>query len=324
MNPEGWDVKVVLPSTQKSWIGKAYHIKEITKGAYYYPNGDGTGEISTIPRPLKNGEIVHIRPAQLIYSDLIMICRPSGSSWTVDQTPATCVNVALHNIFPDKIDLVVSGPNLGRNTSAAFALSSGTIGAALSSSLSKVRSIALSYGTVLYPTPTELFTPAHRLGSSIIVYLWNNWGRDPRGLRNGEVDLYSINIPLGENLLAEQGSKICTTRMWRNSYGRLFERTTNTSTPNGQAVPVGPDAIGPAMKEVDPQTTALKYGELAFKFSPDMTDLINPSVSSLPVGTDAWALHQGWISVTPLRASFEEPDNIDQEDLESRIWKLKL
>ncbi|KAG6879283.1 hypothetical protein C0992_003887 [Termitomyces sp. T32_za158] len=209
---------------------------------------------------------------------------------------------------------------------SAFALSSGTIGAAMSSSLSKVRSIALSYGTVLYPTPTKLFTPAHRSGSSIIVHLWNNWGRDQGGLRNGEVDLYSINIPLGEKLLTAQGPKICTTTMWRNSYGRLFKRkTAHPSTPNGQALPVELDELGPAMKDVHSRTTtALDHEELAFQFSPDMTDLITPSFSSLPVGTDAWALHQGWISVTPLRASFKEPDSNDQEDIESRIWKLKL
>lgn len=27
------------------------------------------------------------------------------------QTPATCSNIALHNIYPGEIDLVLSGPN---------------------------------------------------------------------------------------------------------------------------------------------------------------------------------------------------------------------
>ncbi|KAG6902871.1 hypothetical protein C0995_010040 [Termitomyces sp. Mi166 len=312
----GWDVKVVLPSAQKSWIGKAYHIKEITKGSYFYPKEDGTGEMSDIPRPLQIEEI-------MVYDTVLYSLK---LSFTNKQTPATCVNVALHNLFPGKIDLVVSGPNLGRNTSAAFALSSGTIGAALSSSLSKVRSIALSYGTVLYPTPTKLFTPAHRLGSSIIVHLWNNWGKDQGGLRNGEVDLYSINIPLGENLLTEEGPKICTTTMWRNSYRRLFKRTSaDLHTPKGEALLAGPNVLDSAIQGTGPQiATACDNGELAFKFSPDMTDLITPSLSSIPVGTDAWALHQGWISVTPLRASFGEPDSNYQNDSEDRIWKLKL
>lgn len=78
--PTGWDVKVVLPSAQKSWIGlflfnklvlqrtltvvlpstgKAYHIKEVTKGNYFHPKEDGTGEITARSRPLQDGELVN-------------------------------------------------------------------------------------------------------------------------------------------------------------------------------------------------------------------------------------------------------------------------
>ncbi|KAG5635098.1 hypothetical protein H0H81_012454 [Sphagnurus paluster] len=299
----GWDVKVVLPSSQKSWIGKAYHIKEVTKGLYFYPREDGEGETSPKPRPLRPGEI---------------------AEWILlDGTPATCANVALHNIYPGQFDLVISGPNLGRNTSAAFALSSGTIGAALSSSLSKIRSIALSYGTVLHPTPTTFFEPAHRLGARIIGHLWENWGNDTGGLRDGEVDLYSVNIPLLEGLLTEEGLKICSTTMWRNSYGRLFKRTSDKATPvePGQVRSAGSDALDVIIpsngKALDDQE------ELSFKFSPDMTGLITPSLSSLPVGSDGWAIYQGWVSVTPLRAAFGEPLH-PEIDAEERIWKMKL
>ena len=72
----GWDVKVVVPSSQKSWIGKAYQIKDITGGRYFYPrhpgmsciltisivgasddhSPDGHGEISTVSRPVKRNE----------------------------------------------------------------------------------------------------------------------------------------------------------------------------------------------------------------------------------------------------------------------------
>ena len=67
-------MKVVLPSSQKSWIGKlslypkiqvcnrspgkAFHIKEIIKGNYFYPKEDGNGELTSSSRPLKNGELV--------------------------------------------------------------------------------------------------------------------------------------------------------------------------------------------------------------------------------------------------------------------------
>ncbi|KDR85012.1 hypothetical protein GALMADRAFT_233573 [Galerina marginata CBS 339.88] len=300
----GWDVKVVLPSSQKSWIGKAYHIKEITKGNYFYPKEDGTGEISLISRPLNHGEL---------------------AEWILlDGTPATCANIALHNLFKDGIDLVISGPNLGRNTSSAFALSSGTIGAAMSASLSKKRSIAISYGTVVHPTPTSYFEPAHELGCRIINHLWNNWGEDECGLRQGEVDLYSINIPLIETILSEEGLKICWTRMWRNSYGRLFKNISETKSNDRAVVAPGPDPL------TDRQTPAYgpgpddeKTGDLLFKWGPEMVGLITPSFDSLPVGSDGWALHQGWVSVTPLRASFGEPDTREMET-EALVWKMKL
>ena len=54
------NVKVVLPASQKSWIGKAFHIKETTSGQYFYPKLDGSGELTSLSRPVKEGEIVNI------------------------------------------------------------------------------------------------------------------------------------------------------------------------------------------------------------------------------------------------------------------------
>jgi len=294
----GWDVKVVLPSAQKSWIGKAYHIKEITKGNYFYPKDNGSGELSSSSRPLRDGEL---------------------AEWVlIDGTPATCANVALHNLYPNQIDLVISGPNYGRNTSSAFALSSGTIGAAMSSSLSRMRSIALSYGTMVHPTPQAYFEPAHNIGCRIISHLWNNWGEDEGGLRDGEIDLYSVNIPLIEQILHMDGLKVCWTRLWRNSYGSLFK---NVSGNIGQStVAVDPDPLtGQTQASVAEKAT----GNLLFKWAPEMRGLISPSLDSLPIGSDAWALHQGLISVTPLRATFGEPRSheINEEDI---LWKVRL
>ncbi|CCM01970.1 uncharacterized protein FIBRA_04043 [Fibroporia radiculosa] len=222
---------------------------------------------------------------------------------------------------------------------AAFALSSGTIGAALSSSLSKTRSVALSYGTVLHPTPTILHEPAHRLGAKIINHLWENWGEDAGGLRNGEVDLYNINIPMIHGLLSEENLKICWTRIWRNSYGRLFKahisREAAASASEAMS-PAGPDssdgnsggkspdsAVAPSDRPI-----SRNVGTLSFRFAPDMTNLINPPLSSLPVGSDGWAIAQGWVSVTPIRASFAEPGeecNLQSDgNVEDRVWKFKL
>ncbi|KAI0732371.1 survival protein sure-like phosphatase/nucleotidase, partial [Fomitopsis betulina] len=310
----GWDVKVVIPSSQKSWIGKAHHIHEVVNGRFYYPREpDGEGETSEQSRPLRDGEI---------------------AEWILlNGTPATCANIALHNLYHGDVDLVISGPNFGRNSSAAFALSSGTIGAAMSASLSRVRAIALSYGTVLHPTPAEFDEPAHILAAKIIRHLWDNWGTDADGgLRNGEVDLYNVNIPMVQDLLSEKGLRICWTSIWRNSYGRLFkahkeERAAEAATQAMSAA--GPDAPGDGQRAqssggINEVVKPQDVGRLSFSWAPDMRGLIDPQLSTLPIGSDGWAIRQGWASVTPIRASFAEPFSEPVVDIEDKIWTVKL
>jgi len=242
----------------------------------------------------------------------------------LDGTPATCANVAIHNLFPQGFDLVISGPNLGRNTSSAFALSSGTIGAALSSSLSGVRSIAISYATVVHPTPEAFFEPAYALSTRIIRHLWMNWGADDGGLRNSEVDLYNVNIPLIKEILSEEGLPVCWTHMWRNSYGRLFQEISATQ-PESEVHSMWPDSLSTLPEKIDDLPQTSNHKRLAFKFCPEMKGLISPSLSALPVGSDGWAMHKGWASVTPLRASFGEPSStIEGDDMAHRLWKMKL
>lgn len=226
----------------------------------------------------------------------------------------------------------MSGPNLGRNTSAAFSLSSGTLGAALSSALSQTRSIAISYGTVGRYPPQTLFDPAHALSTKIIQYLWDNWGKDASGLRNGEVDLYSVNIPMIPGLSSESGLPITWTRVWRNTYHRLFkayspDQAAELEHLDLQARPdssITTSAQAPAQAQgnVSPKTTS---GSLAFQFSPDMSGLIGLQPSSLPEGTDSWAIEKGWVSISPLRASIGEPPEIATGgEIQDRVWEVKL
>jgi len=214
---------------------------------------------------------------------------------------------------------------------AAFALSSGTLGAALSSSLSRTRSIALSYGTIGRYSPQNLFNPAHALSTKIIQYLWDNWGKDAGGLRSDEVDLYSVNIPMIPALLDESGLPIIWTRLWRNTYHRLFkpyspeqpaelEHFDPQAGPNSSTTPPA-QAVTQAQGDIASKTT----GELLFKFSPDMSGLIGLQPSSLPEGSDSWAIEKGWVSVSPLRASFGEPPEFATGGtIQDRIWQIKL
>lgn len=191
----------------------------------------------------------------------------------------------------------------------------------MSAALSKVRAIALSYGNFQLPPPLELIDPAHALSLKIIQALWNDWGRDEeseglsqfvlehmdqekdrsllleqgRGIRDGEVDLYAINIPILPALLQEGGMKIAWTRLWRNEYGRLFQQGLK-------------DDPAREIMDVDSAHSGTKPAPgLVFTFSPEWTKLLHPSKESLPYGTDAWGIHNDMATLTPLKALFAEP-----------------
>ena len=214
-------------------------------------------------------------------------------------------------------------------SSAAFALASGTVGAALSSSLSNIRAIALSYGTVAHPVPVEYYEPAHRVGARIAAHLWANWASAAAPGRRG-VDLYNVNVPMVEGLLAPEGMPVCWARIWRNTYGRLF-RAHAARDPAARATI---SAAGPDSPDEDPRGSGPgvvgstgAVGGLVFKFAPDLSGIISPELSSLPVGSDGWVLGKGWASVTPICASFAEPEEWTvetEEEFEEKVWKIKL
>lgn len=68
-------------------------------------------------------------------------------TWTVDGTPADCVNIALAHLIPDGrdgVDGVVTGINLGLNTTLGFINASGTIAAAWEGALHGLPAAACS------------------------------------------------------------------------------------------------------------------------------------------------------------------------------------
>ena len=58
---------------------------------------------------------------------------------------------------------------------------------------------------------------------------------------------------------------------------------------------------------------------------PVRAPLVDPPREAVPVGTDTWALHAGYATVTPLIASFAEPGEeqtfaSEQEALDTLLW----
>ncbi|KAJ5085874.1 hypothetical protein N7532_010645 [Penicillium argentinense] len=176
-------VSVAIPAASRSWIGKAHLIEAALTANFVHKDSfraDGTWDES--------------------YQ------APAGSSatgqdeaeWVVIEngTPASCAQLGLYNLFTDRppIDLVISGPNHGRNASTIYNLSSGTVGGALEAVFCGKKGIAISFGSK-DPQTDAVIAAAARLAVKVVAHLWRNW--DER------VELYNINVPMREDVEAQ-------------------------------------------------------------------------------------------------------------------------
>jgi len=102
-------VSVAAPTTEQSWIGRAMTRR-------------GEIEVAHLPELFSNTEAV----------------------WSIGGTPTDCVNIALGHLLPEKPDIVLSGINIGYNTTEALILSSGTVAGATEGALWGLPAIAFS------------------------------------------------------------------------------------------------------------------------------------------------------------------------------------
>jgi 5'/3'-nucleotidase SurE len=171
-------VSVAVPAASRSWIGKAHIIGASLKVSYVRPDsfrGDGTWDSQT--KEEHDPEQTSLKSRD--------------NDWAVvsNGTPASCTQLGIYNLFTDRgpIDLVISGPNHGRNASTIYNLSSGTVGGALEAATCGKRGIALSFGSKEERDP-EVINAASRLSVRLIEHLYRNW--DER------VELYNLNVPM--------------------------------------------------------------------------------------------------------------------------------
>ena len=205
----------------------------------------------------------------------------------VDGTPASCVQIGLYHYFHDRgpIDLVVSGPNYGRNSTAVFSLSSGTLGGALEAAVCKRRAIALSYAFFSRNHDPEIIAGASKLSVRLIEYLYKNWGP--------EVDLYSVNVPLVEDVGSK---KVMWTSMLQNYWGpgSCFQEVEDEEGDAGeeeQRIREGEGEAAEGDKNgVNGEVGRHKHKH--FKWAPRFTDVYK-SVEEAGPGNDGWAVKEG-------------------------------
>jgi 5'-nucleotidase len=182
---ERWPVRAVVPSRERSWIGKA-----ITRW-----------EDIRVERVERDGVEIH----------------------SVDGFPADCTQLGVHSLFEERPDMVVSGINVGFNHGLAFFLSSGTVGAACEGWIAGLPAIAFSTGVsrghsawapkAWADDSGPLWARMSAIAAEIVA--------DVR--RVGfpeEADLLNVNIPESADL----GTPRVVTTLAKAGYDNLFRR----------------------------------------------------------------------------------------------------
>jgi 5'/3'-nucleotidase SurE len=299
----GHTVSVCLPHTQRSWIGKAHIVGQSIKPSYYRP-----------PPPSQDPKL---QCDDGTTSDKPLPASSDEEEWVlVDSTPASCIQIGLFHYFHERgpIDLVISGPNYGRNTTAVFALSSGTLGGALEAAVCGKRAIAVSYAFFDRNHDPEIIGGASQAAVKVVEALYKQW--------DDRVGVYTVNVPLLEG--AEK-RKVVWTNMLQNQWssGSCFTEVTlpeeedkgadetEQEIRRSESVSGGPR---PTLYggETEKSSKHLRYSHKHFKWTPKFKDVYD-SVERAGPGNDGWAVKEGLISVTPLQANFMHVDGYEGE-----------
>jgi 5'/3'-nucleotidase SurE len=227
-----------------------------------------------------------------------------GDEWIlINSTPASCVQIGLFHYFQDRgpVDLVISGPNYGRNTTAVSSLSSGTIGAAMEAAVCGHKSIALSYAFSSRNHDSLIIVEASNLSVRLIEYLYKNWGDD--------VDLYSINVPLEPGV---GKSKILFTHVLDNRWtsGSCFEAIDAEMSGEGpdlQEQALRQHGEADSMKGTTEKPSTSRYRHKHFRWSPKFSDVFKSVEDSGP-GNDGWAVKEGITRYGDVCASPADPN----------------
>ncbi|CAZ83136.1 unnamed protein product [Tuber melanosporum] len=285
LRKSGASVSVVLPHAQRSWVGKAHFVGKTIVPTYFRPGTLYTDDGSTHDRPRLDG----------------------GEEWVlVDGTPASCTQIGLNHYFQEKgpIDMVVSGPNYGRNSTALFSLSSGTVGGAMEGALCGKRSVALSYAFFNRNHDPVIIRSASLMSVRLIKYLHANW--------TPGVDLYAINVPLLEGIDKPE-RKILYTHILQNRWvtGCSFEELEDDEADKSDTGRREAEIRGD-VGEHEHKHLALKHKK--FIWAPKFAD-IHRSVEESGPGNDGWAVAKGYVSITPLKANFMHYDGLVGQEL---------
>lgn len=201
-----WKVSIVVPDQQRSWIGKAHFAGRTLQVSYIYTLGS-----TDSPNDKVNSyEGPFLAPNEQL--------RLTHQEWhLVNSTPAACADLGLHYLssHEDPIDLVISGPNYGKNSGNLYILASGTVGAAMEAVTHGLKAIALSYEFRSTQHDYGQLREAAKLSLRIVKKLYKDL------IASHAIDLFSVNIPLTPSLSCDK-TKVLYAPIQKNSWKSIY------------------------------------------------------------------------------------------------------
>lgn len=200
-----WDLSIVVPNEQRLWIGKAHFAGKSLSTSYIYTR-DSTAvrncDVNKFDGPYAEPQ------ARLVEQGFQEWC-------LVDSTPAACTDIGLHWLGGKPIDLVVSGPNFGKNSGNLYILASGTVGAAMEAVTHGTKAVALSYEFRDLNHSYDILKEASKISVRLVQHLYGELQR----LR--DIDLFSVNVPLISSLKCGE-TKIKYAPILNNTWGSIY------------------------------------------------------------------------------------------------------
>ena len=188
--------------------------------------------------------------------------------FVVNGTPADCVGLGLYNLFEEPADFVLSGINLGSNTSFPFYLNSATVGAVRHAFTFGVKGIALS--VKVEEQVQKWWNKGGRIGENMLLPQWR--------------ELASLSVELVEELILE--------RYWQgvDLYTINFPWSASAKTEKVITEPEKMTYLSPLYEKVESGYRhvfkGFKRGDYESNLGKDTTTLENAKISICPISHD--------------------------------------
>lgn len=169
----------------------------------------------------------------------------------------------------------------------------------MEAAICRKKAIAVSYAFFTRNHDPEIIAAATRLSVRLIDYLYKNWTEG--------VDLYSVNIPLVENV---DKQKILWTNMLQNYWGpgSCFQEVEGEDADAEEEEERIRETEGKRKDSSNDTAKIIRHKHKHFKWAPRFSDVYS-SVEQAGPGNDGWAVKEGFTRYSPRMLIYRSSSN---------------